>query len=129
MKILNKEQVQKRLMMEDKTMSELAAGYGVSVAAISLIAKRTLFKITLCWKGENHTFYRYSKTRAQALSQAIRGTEKALGYVTKSLSAHFKLEYNSIVHVVPCICLTCSKPNNCDCIDSIYSCEKCEEKR
>lgn len=54
--------------------------------------KRYLYEISLCKAGETHVFYRYARTKEQALQCGIRGIEKCLGYTRGSLKAEFMSE-------------------------------------
>jgi hypothetical protein len=136
--VLNKEsklQIQIDLAIKDKDYVDLAHVYRVSSTLIKDAVERVLFKITLCYAGENHIFYRNARTRKQALGQAKRGLEKKLGYERGRLGAHFHLDFHSIVRVVPCVCYTCKHSKDKLClITADYSsamgyCNKWEEHR
>lgn len=134
MTVLNKEQVGLEVALTNKPLSQIAGRFHVSVAGLTNQLNRILFMVTLCWNGENHVFYRYSKTRGQALQQAKRALEKKLGLAHKSLGAKFHMEFESIVKITPCICYTCRHqkdkacPENGD-VSALHYCTKWENKR
>jgi len=52
-------------------------------------------KILLCYKGENHLFYKVARSDAQAVVFAIRSLEKELGLMPGALKNYFKYTQNS----------------------------------
>ena len=135
---VDKDKIKLTACTTDKDMKSVARHFHVSSAYVTEITERVKFKAVLCWKGENHTFYRHAKTRAQALSMAKRGLEKVLGLKTFSLRAHYDISYTDICSCVPCICHTClyiTEEGLCyregvsNQVSSLYSCHKWEDKR
>ena len=52
-------------------------------------------QVWLNYQGENHIYYRVSKSDLQALYQAINSLEKELGKIPGSLKGYFKTKPNS----------------------------------
>lgn len=53
------------------------------------VRPRKLYKVTLCYYGENFSFFRHASTRDQAANFAIRGLEKKKGYMAGTLLSYF----------------------------------------
>jgi hypothetical protein len=135
---VNKDKIKLAACTTDKDMASLARSFHISSAYIRDITERIKFKAVLCWKGENHTFYRHAKTRVQALSMAKRGLEKRLGLKSFILGAEFHLDYTDRCSCIPCICHTCKHFSKEYCVRDIdlttpinpmYNCKDWEDRR
>jgi len=85
-----------RFMREHEEMSivEIADTFGISAQTAYTWRKKegiiNLYKVTLCWYGENHIFHRVAAIRSTAITLARRAFEKKMGLESGSTIAYFK---------------------------------------